>query len=408
MKGQAIFLTISHITTTQIHDLYQDYINELKKYYRFILVVAPIERREKGQTYLVREGHVTILRVKIPNITKTHKIEKMMSTLLISKLYARAIKQYFPNERFDLITYATPPITLAPLITKLKQQSGGQTALLLKDIFPQNAVDLNMFKQGSLLEKFFSRKEQETYQVSDYIGVMSEANRQYLLTHHDIPSHKVHLFRNAMFDTSHRVEANRETLFQQYKLAPHKVTFIYGGNIGEPQGPENIKAVMSRFQYFKDAQLVIIGSGTQFLNIKAHARHLPNVKVLAQLPQAEYHALLKACDVGLIFLDTCFTIPNYPSRLTNYLMLGKPIIAFTDAHSDIGEDVVNHQCGFWINDGDIQQCMTYIKKLTRHAELRIAMGQRARQFFETSFTIEDNVKHMMTQLGVKPGNHSTV
>jgi hypothetical protein len=61
--------------------------------------------------------------------------------------------------------------------------------------------------------------------------------------------------------------------------------------------------------------------------------------LIAGLPKNDYDKLLAACDVGLIFLNKNFTIPNYPSRLLSYLEMKIPVIAATDPNSDIGLDI---------------------------------------------------------------------
>ena len=56
---------------------------------------------------------------------------------------------------------------------------------MLKDIFPQNAVDLGMFGENSLFYKYFRKKEVQLYKTSDYIGCMSPANVEFVLKHND-------------------------------------------------------------------------------------------------------------------------------------------------------------------------------------------------------------------------------
>lgn len=53
------------------------------------------------------------------------------------------------------------------------------TYFLLKDIFPQNAVDLGFLSKAGLkrsIYKYFRKKEIELYKISDYIGCMSNTN----------------------------------------------------------------------------------------------------------------------------------------------------------------------------------------------------------------------------------------
>jgi hypothetical protein len=69
--------------------------------------------------------------------------------LLISSVFNSAIKKYFGGIRFELILYATPPITFNRLIKRLKQKHQAFCYLMLKDIFPQNAVDLGLMSKSS-------------------------------------------------------------------------------------------------------------------------------------------------------------------------------------------------------------------------------------------------------------------
>ncbi|PTK78503.1 glycosyltransferase WbuB, partial [Staphylococcus haemolyticus] len=166
----AIFLTIKEMDNTNETGIYHDFINELSKYYDKVLVVSPTQRRNRNKTHIKSFKNVNILRVKIPNITKTNVIEKGISTVLIESLYDKALKKFYSKEKFDTIFYSTPPITFPNLISKLKKRNNATTYLILKDIFPQNAIDLNMFKKTSPFYSFFRMKEKKTYKISDYIG----------------------------------------------------------------------------------------------------------------------------------------------------------------------------------------------------------------------------------------------
>ena len=81
-----------------------------------------------------------------------------------------------------------------------------------------------------------------------------------------------------------------------------------------------------------------MGNGTEYAKLQAwyEANQGQNVTVMQRLPKEDYDNLVRSCDVGLIFLDQRFTIPNYPSRLLSYLENKMPIIAATDVNTDIG------------------------------------------------------------------------
>lgn len=51
----------------------------------------------------------------------------------------------------------------------------------------------------------------------------------------------------------------------------------------------------------------------------------------------DYDILVAACDVGMIFLDYRFSIPNFPSRLLSYVYAKLPVLACVEESADIGD-----------------------------------------------------------------------
>lgn len=398
-----LFLTVGNFQSIHNQGIYQDFVKELSKKCKLVLVLSPLQRRENKKTQIIREGNVIIVRIKMLNITKTNKIEKGFSTLLIETLYYRIIKRYFNDIKFDMIVYSTPPITFSKLIQKLKEKNNSKSYLMLKDIFPQNAVDLKMFKHTSLIYKYFRKKEVKTYKISDYIGVMSPKNKQYILQHNPmLQKEKIHIFRNATYDTSNNFKNNdRNLIFKKYNLDSDKVTFIYGGNVGLPQGIESIKNVITRFNEINNSQLIIVGSGTKFQEIQEFSRNFKDVFILNQLPKKDYDSLLICSDIGLIFLDRRFTIPNYPSRLTSYLMLGKPVISVTDSNTDISTEIEKYNCGFKVTNNDISNFVEVSNEMAKNSQLRKKMGENAKLMFDKLFKIENNVENMLSFINGK-------
>ena len=134
-------------------------------------------------TTFAKAEDICLLGVKTLNVTKSSIIEKGIGQVLLEYQFKYAIRKYYKNIHFDLILYSTPPITFTKVIHYLKSRNAcAVTYLLLKDIFPQNAVDLGMMKKSGvrgILYKFFRSKEKNLYRVSDFIGCMSPANVTY-------------------------------------------------------------------------------------------------------------------------------------------------------------------------------------------------------------------------------------
>ena len=177
-----IFLTLFDIRSYDEHNIYCDLLREFDKNGHNVYCISPVERRYKVKTHCEENGK--LLKLKIGNTQKTNIIEKGISTLLIQGQFVKAIKKYFKDVKFDLVLYSTPPITLGKAVKFIKKRDNAKSYLMLKDIFPQNAVDLGMMKKTglkSVLYKYFRKKEEKLYKMSDKIGCMSPANVEFLL-----------------------------------------------------------------------------------------------------------------------------------------------------------------------------------------------------------------------------------
>ena len=314
-----IFLTVSRIRDIKTRGIYTDLMRKFRDEGHQVYIVSPVERQFGLPTELKGMDGVHILNVKTLNVQKTNVVEKGIGTLLLETQYKKAIKKYLGHISFDLILYSTPPITLNNVVGYLKDKNPQAiTYLLLKDIFPQNAVDLGMFSKKSLFYKMFRRKEVQLYKKSDYIGCMSPANVDFVLKHNPfIPKEKVELAPNSIELIVKEETFDYKAIRLKYKLPLEKPIFIYGGNLGKPQGIDFLIRCLDVNKDRTDCHFLIVGNGTEYGKLESWYKQAKpkSVSLYARLPKEDYDILVQSCDVGLIFLDHRFLIPNFPSRL---------------------------------------------------------------------------------------------
>lgn len=390
-----LFLTLSYITDISERGIYTDLMREFIKQDHTIYIVTPAERRFHQPTKVFKSDKATMLRVKTLNIQKTNLIEKGIGTLLLEYQYQQAIQKYFRDIKFDLILYSTPPITFNKVIDSLKKRDNAHTYLLLKDIFPQNAVDLEMFSKSSLFYKIFRKKEKTLYKLSDHIGCMSSANVKYVLKHNsDISPEKVEICPNCIEIASTKNTINKNVILKKYNIPADKILFIYGGNLGKPQGIDFLLNIVKANENKEHSFIIIVGNGTEYERVLswfgAHTPH--NSILLTSLPKIDYETLVSICDVGLIFLDPRFTIPNYPSRLLSYLENKKPVLIASDLSTDIGRIAEENKYGLWTENGNIEIFMNMMDELTANKEKRIFMGNNGYSFLLKNYTVEEGYK----------------
>lgn len=365
-----LFLTLLDFNSFDERNIYTDLLREFIRQGHEIYCVSPVERNRNIGTHFEENGH--LLKLRIGNTQKTNIVEKGISTLLIEPQFVGAIKKYFSKVKFDLVLYSTPPITLASVVKYVKKRDGARTYLMLKDIFPQNAVDIGMLKRTGLkgiIYKYFRCKEKKLYSLSDRIGCMSQANVDYVLKHNpELSRHKVEICPNCIEVQDLRItHQERMKTRDKYGIPRDKKVFVYGGNLGRPQNVPFIVDCLKECSKLEDVYFVIAGSGTDrhFLEEYIANDSPSHVKLFGHIPKDEYDRMIACCDVGLIFLDYRFTIPNFPSRLLSYMQAGLPVLACTDPNTDVGKVITEGGFGWWCESKSASLFTRELKKIEK-------------------------------------------
>lgn len=388
-----LFLTLVNISGfEEQQNIYADQCRELVRRGHKVHIVCPDESGAETAFLPYREGS-GVLKVKTGQVQKTSLIRKGIATLTLGTCFKKAIKKHLKGRKYDLVMYSTPPITLVNIVKYIKKRDGAKTYLLLKDIFPQNAVDLGMMAKKGLkapIYWYFRKMEQKLYAISDRIGCMSQANVDYIKAHEpQIPAEIIHVSPNAfeIQDFCMPVERKKQ-LRQKYGLPEDKKVFIYGGNLGRPQGVPFLVECLKAVSSLKDCYFVICGKGTDFGILDAYAAQAgqKNLKVIPGLPRKEYEEFVGCCDAGLIFLDHRFTIPNFPSRLLSYMQKSMPVIACTDPVSDVGKVIEEGGFGLWCESDDPQKFYEAVTKLLK--EDFQEMGQKAADYLKANYNVQ--------------------
>ena len=389
-----LFLSLLEIHSLDDHNIYSDLLREFVKNGHEVYAVSPVERRYHEKTHIISLDHCEILRPAIGNIQKTNLIEKGMTTLTLESRIQSAIRKYWKGIRFDLILYSTPPITLTGVIQKIKNRDHAKTYLMLKDIFPQNALDMGMLRTSGLrglLYRYFRGKEKHLYEVSDRIGCMSPANAEYLIRHNpQIPAEKVEICPNAVDPISYSVtDQERRSLREKYGIPQDRRVFVYGGNLGRPQCVPFIIECIRACRDLEKAFFLVAGSGTDYHKLTdfVSQEHPKNLLLLEKLPVEEYNRMVAACDAGLIFLDHRFTIPNFPSRLLSYMQAGLPVLACTDSHTDVGQVITDHGFGWWCESTDAEAFAETVQRAMDQLPLNCEQMQK---LLNTEFSVRNS------------------
>lgn len=373
--------------------IYTDLAEALKVAGHHVTVTVTEQKRNQRHTTVTRERGLDVVRIMTGNYYDVGLIRKGITSLCIPFRMRRGIRKYVPSDKYDLVLYEAPPVTNARLVKWAKRRFRCPSYLMLKDIFPQNAVDIGIMKKGSLLHRYFRMKEKQLYESASIIGCMSEANRKYILeSEPGLNADKVELFPNTIC-LRDSAKSDVLSIRKKYSIPEDACVFLFGGNMGRPQCVDLLCKSVVALKEDKNLFFLFVGRGTDRCKLEKTIREngVENAISLCNMHREEFESIACAADVGLVVLDPRFTIPNYPSRILTYMKYGKPVLAATDRVTDLRELISGADCGQWVWSGDPEAFIAAVREIADSSRLA-DMGNNGRIYAERNFPVQKSVE----------------
>lgn len=323
-----------------------------------------------------------VLRLRTPAFKESCYIWRALVELLMPHVMKANLKRSpLSRQRWDGILWYSPSIFFAPLIRRLKCQSRCKAYLIVRDIFPEWALDLGILRRGPIYW-FFRMIAAGQYRAADIIGVQSPGNLAYFA---------------GRLSNRQRLEVLNNWLaapaaepcsidIQSTRLAGRQIA-VYAGNMGVAQGVDAIIAMAEAIEYRQDVGFLLVGRGSEVGRLKALvvSRGLTNVAFHDDIPPDQIPALYAQCHLGLVVLDPRHKSHNIPGKFISYIQSGLPVLACINPGNDLGNLIRSERVGLVCedNDGDAlaEACGALIEYIGRDG----AMRQRCLKLFERSF-----------------------
>lgn len=400
-----LFIFARHSENPTDSTLTKDLSDEFARQGNKVTVVTLLEKELNKKTQLKIENGYEVLRVKTKNYFNVgNPIKKGMSVFCIPSDLKKGILAKFRERKFDLIITHTPFVSSEKLIEPLKKYFQCPAHLILWDIFPQNAKDIGIIR-NAILFSFFKRKEKKMLIAYDYIWCMSKGNINYMENNYNyLNKERLGVLRNWAMIKSKFEKRDLELTKKKYPLFFKGFTAVFGGNMGKPQKIENLLALAKRCQQYHDITFLFVGSGSEKkrLEVLSKKEGLGNVFFLNQIHREEYELFISCCDIGLISLDERFTVPNFPSKTTDYLKCSLPILASLDECSkqDYGIFLERElKAGFFAPANNTDRLYEKLVLLYQNKDLRKKLGKNGRKYYEQFLGVEIAYKTIMDKVG---------
>lgn len=363
----------------------------------FVLTSKPQNRvkknAEKNHSLVSEEKKVTIIRVSIPQIHTKSFIKRGFNTILLPNiLYTRTPKKIRKNNYDAIIAYA-PPISLGLAAKKIASLNKAPFILVLRDIFPQNAIDLGILK-NKLAIKHFEHIERKVYRSSDFILAQSFENRDFLTKRKQIEESRVGVLYN-WIDISKYSDETAIDFRSKFHLDSRKVC-LFAGTMGPSQDLEKLLSVADMMRD-DDVLFLFVGNGREKKSLEqlANRMRLTNVKFEDYVEQEFYPSLLNAVQIGLVSLSENNHTPIVPGKLLGYMAGRIPIMAFLNKESTDTMKILDESgCGKYITDGDIKAFSKILREMIQDASLRKRMGKSGREYVDNNFSVINAVKEI--------------
>ena len=358
-----------------------------------VLLPAP-DQREPWK--LDESDGVQVLRLKAPRTKDIGYVRRTLAELAMPFAMLQNLrKSPLKCERWDGVVWYAPSIFHGPLVSALKKASNTKSYLIIRDIFPEWAVDMGLMGRG-LPYRFFDAVARYQYSVADVIGVQTPGNQGYFDRWCEQPGRKLEVLQNWLDKPAQTPSSIR---VNQTPLAGRKV-FVYAGNMGVAQGMDILLDLAERLRSRSDVGFLFVGRGSDAVRLRnaAQARQLDNVIFFDEIHPDEIPDLYAQCSAGIVALDPRHKSHNIPGKFLTYMQSGLPVLANVNAGNDLASLIRNEQVGRVCESNQTEELLGLAMNLLDQIETDTDLPVRCRGLFEREFSVEQAVRQIVMAL----------
>lgn len=304
----------------------------------------------------------------------------------------------FPITELDAVVWYSPTIFFGPLVWTLKRSSKCSAYLILRDIFPEWALDLGLLKKGPAYY-LFRLVAKYQYSVADIIGVQTPSNLGYLLNWAKKPNRRLEVLKNWLLPAP---KQGTSISVAKTHLDGRKI-FVYIGNMGVAQGMDILLELAESLKHRQDIGFLFVGRGTEVERLQTVADNggLDNILFHDEIDSKEIPSLLAMCHVGLIALDPRHKSHNIPGKFLSYMQAGLPVLARINAGTDLAALIEEEGVGRVYIGNVISEFQFFADELVKNEiELKL-MSERGRALSDSMFSSNSAVRQIVSQIILK-------
>ena len=299
------------------------------------------------------------------------------------------------NNLDGIITYA-PSIFLGPLANMLKKKNNCKNYLILRDIFPQWAVDVGLLSNYGLPYYFLKRVERYLYSTANIIGVQTPANLKYFNENVVYRTGHIEVLQNWLAVNKSKT---CRIVIRKTKLKGRKI-FVYAGNMGVAQGLSVFIDLADSLSTQKSIGFLFVGRGNAVVSLRqaVKARALDNILIYDEIEPQEIHALYQQCDVGIISLDKRHKTHNIPGKFLSYMQSGLPVLAAINSGNDLEHIINSNKVGCVSTNHSVDVLKKLVEEIVENVLSDYGTKNRCLKLYKDMFSPKKAVEQIINGL----------
>lgn len=366
----------------QMYDLGQAFIEDGHQ----VTMIVPVSAQAEKVRIQTQDG-VQLVQVRTLQTKDVNYAQRTIAEWANPFVIWRHLKKHphFISAQYNGVIWYSPTIFWGPLIKRLKQYFQIPSYLILRDIFPDWAIDLGILKKGPAY-LFLKSVEHYQYRQANTIGVQSPNNLIYFKEKHPQLMDKTQVLWNwgGKSDSMEPCSINLDNS----SLAGRAIC-IYAGNMGVAQGIETLFHLAASLKDQSNLGFVFVGRGSEVegLRKRINNENLSNILLFDEIDHYEIPSLYAQCSIGLLSLDLRHRTHNIPGKFITYLYAGLPVFGLVNSGNDLLDIVNQAQIGSVATIPDLallkERLIELVGELGQDSQIAERCNTQAQKLFST-------------------------
>lgn len=378
----------------QIRDLTREFVRQGHS----VCVLLPATNQNEQWVVDLVDG-AQVLRLKAPRMKDVGYLRRTLAECWMPFAMLRNFQKCpIAGENWDGVVWYAPSIFHGPFVSSLKKRRHLRSYLIVRDIFPEWAVDMGLMNRG-FIYRFFDAVARYQYSVADVIGIQTPGNQKYFRKWLERPNRRLEVLHNWLGKPA---RDRCEVRVDKTPLAGRKI-FVYAGNMGVAQNIDIFLDLAKKFMFRSDVGFLFVGRGSEASRLEASARsrQLDNVLFYGEIDPDQIPDLYAQCAAGIVALDSKHKSHNLPGKFLTYMQNGLPVLANINKGNDLADIIRMEGVGQVCESSQVDDLLILANKLLDYVQHDTGLSSRCLNLFQKQFSVEITVHQIVSALSQK-------